>query len=69
MQRYHPAPLMHHRNIGVFDRLLIKHVKSNTDIPAKAGIQWRAKRAGVVYRWIPGQARNDEVHSSYVPDQ
>jgi hypothetical protein len=35
----------------------------------QAGIQWRAKRADVCYRWIPGQARNDGTDTVYMPDQ
>jgi hypothetical protein len=49
--------------------LLIRHQYSSNVMPAKAGIQWRAKRADVCYCWIPGQARNDETDTVYVPDQ
>jgi hypothetical protein len=35
---------------------LIRHVKSSAVIPANAGIQWRAKRAGIGFCWIPAFA-------------
>jgi hypothetical protein len=43
---------------------LIRPAKNSSVIPAKAGIQWRAKLAAIGYScWIPGQARNDGIHS------
>jgi hypothetical protein len=48
-------------------RLLIRPANSPNVIPAKAGIQQRALRAHS--NWIPGQARNDEIHTICWPDQ
>src|SRR3990170_516379 len=60
--------------------LLIRPANSIAVIPAlrraqdkltysQAGIQWRARRADTCFCWIPGQVRNDEVHSVCLPNQ
>jgi hypothetical protein len=46
--------------------LLIRPANSITVIPAKAGIQWRARRADTCFCWIPDQVRNDVVLSRFV---
>ncbi|MBK9159976.1 MAG: hypothetical protein IPM27_00135 [Nitrosomonadales bacterium] len=61
-------PAQKYRNTRLRCRLLIRHQYSNV-MPANAGIQWRANRANIYYRWIPGQARNDEADTVYMPDQ
>jgi hypothetical protein len=47
---------------------LIRLTNNTCVIPAEAGIQGRSKGVIIGFGRIPGQARNDEIHGIFSPD-